>query len=109
MEQPEKKTNSLKEVWNTQLKSILLNKYFIVLVFFGIVILFASDYSMFNRMKNKKEIKRIEAEIAAKRRQIEQNKKRIYELQSDRDNLEKFAREHYLMKQDDEVIYLIEE
>jgi cell division protein FtsB len=31
------------------------------------------------------------------------------ELQSNDDNLEKFAREHYLMKRKDEDIYIIKE
>lgn len=109
MEQTENKSTGLKHFWNAYLKGIVLNKYIVVLTFFGIMLLFVSDYSVLNRMKNRAEIRRLESEIAIKRKQIEQDQKRINELKSSRDNLEKFAREHFLMKKKDEVIYLIEE
>jgi cell division protein FtsB len=40
---------------------------------------------------------------------IKEDKKRLHELQTDRDNLEKFAREQYYMKRDNEDIYIIED
>ena len=39
--------------------------------------------------------------------EIEQNKKDMNELMSDKQHLEKFARERYLMKKDNEDIFLI--
>jgi len=39
--------------------------------------------------------------------QIKKNKTKIEELQSSPENLEKFAREEYLMKKEDEVIFVI--
>ncbi len=41
--------------------------------------------------------------------EIEQNNRKMEELQSNLDNLEKFAREEYLMKKKNEVIFVVEE
>jgi len=41
---------------------------------------------------------------------IEEDRKRIEELKTDDENLEKFAREQYLMKKENEdVFYIVEE
>ena len=40
-------------------------------------------------------------------KEIDQNKIDMHELMSDNQHLEKFARERYLMKKDDEDIFLI--
>ena len=40
-------------------------------------------------------------------RKIEIDKKKIHELKTDNDNLEKFAREQYRMKKADEDIYIV--
>jgi cell division protein DivIC len=38
---------------------------------------------------------------------IEDDKRKIHELKTDNDNLEKFAREQYRMKKADEDIYIV--
>ena len=40
-------------------------------------------------------------------KKIEEDRKRIQELKTNNDNLEKFAREQYLMKKDNEDIFII--
>lgn len=40
---------------------------------------------------------------------IEEDRKRLEELQTNNANLEKFAREQYLMKKDDEDIFVIKD
>jgi len=41
--------------------------------------------------------------------EIEQNNRKMKELQSSTENLEKFGREEYLMKKKDEVLFIVEE
>ena len=38
----------------------------------------------------------------------ETDKRKLNELRSDKDNIEKFARENYLMKQENEEVFIIE-
>ena len=40
-------------------------------------------------------------------KRIETDRKKLHELKTDNDNLEKFAREQYRMKQPDEDLYII--
>ncbi len=85
----------------------LKNKY--VLVIAGLVVwLFYFDkndvFTQFdlitkcNKLNIEKEYYRIE---------IEKNKKEIFELQNNKKSLETFAREKYLMKKDNEDVFVI--
>ena len=52
-------------------------------------------------------LKKLEADKEYYVNGIEQNKKDMEELMSDPEHLEKYAREHYLMKKDNEEIFLV--
>tara|TARA_Y100000589_G_scaffold316136_1_gene340534 strand:+ start:4738 stop:4911 length:174 start_codon:yes stop_codon:yes gene_type:complete len=54
----------------------------------------------------KSELKEIQIQNANKENEIKQVKLKTYQLSTNKAELEKFAREHYLMKKNDEVIYL---
>ena len=54
----------------------------------------------------KSELKNIETQNINKENEIYQVKEKMHQLTTNKDELEKFAREHYLMKKEDEVIYL---
>lgn len=86
-----------------------INKYWIVTILFLAVTFFIGDSNLFNRFKYDERIRFLENEIDRYRKEIEQNRKKIQELQTDKEGLEQFAREEYLMKKEDEDIYLIEE
>ena len=86
-----------------------INKYWLVTIIFLAVTFFISDSNLFNRYKYDERIRFLENEIERYRKEIEQNKKKIQELQTDKAGLEQFAREEYLMKKDDEDIFIIEE
>ena len=57
-------------------------------------------------MKN--ELKEIKIQNASKENEIKQVKLKTYQLSTNKAELEKFAREHYLMKKKDEVIYVFD-
>lgn len=55
------------------------------------------------------ELKSLEDEKTFYQEEIKQTNKDLYELQSNLKSLEKFAREKYLMKKDNEEIFVIVE
>ena len=86
-----------------------LNKYWLVTILFFAVTFFVGDSNLYNRYKYNEKIRSLESEINRHKKEIEQNKKKIQELKTDREGLERFAREEYLMKKEDEDIFIIEE
>lgn len=60
-----------------------------------------------HRMRLTTQQRELKKEIKYYRDKIEQDAKKLEELHSSDENLEKFAREQYLMKQPDEEIFII--
>ena len=86
-----------------------LNKYWVVTGLFIAITFIIGDSSIIKRYEYDEKIRSLENELNRYRREIEQNKKKIQELQTDKVGLEQFAREEYLMKKEDEDIFIIEE
>jgi cell division protein DivIC len=61
------------------------------------------------RRKSNHEYNQLIEEKAYYLQKIEEDRKRINELKTNTENLEKFAREQYLMKKDNEDIFVIVE
>lgn len=57
--------------------------------------------------KNKRELGRMQDEKAFYTSEIATTKEQLHELSSDKELLEKFARERYLMKRDNEDIFVL--
>lgn len=93
-----------------QSKRILgFTSYQIVILLFLIVMLFfLSDSSITKRIKFDTQIKDLESQIEFYHQQTETDKQKLNELQSNNDDLEKFARENYLMKKENEDVFIIE-
>lgn len=91
------------------LRFILLNKYLIVFLIFSIFIVFFDEHNLIGRYKTYREIKNLENEVKFYKDEIEMTKKKKRELESDNENLEKFAREQYLLKKPNEDIFIIKE
>ncbi len=72
-------------------------------------LLFFDANSLVERYKLSREVVRMEVEKERLTEQIVQTERKMNELKSDRDQLEKFAREEYLMKRNDEVIFIIKD
>lgn len=86
-----------------------LTAYQIVILLVLIVVLFFfSDSSIPKRWKYESEIKDLESQVDYYRNQTEIDKEKLDELQSNTEDLEKFARENYLMKKENEEIFIIE-
>ncbi|MCW5900741.1 MAG: septum formation initiator family protein [Flavobacteriales bacterium] len=62
---------------------------------------------LWSNWKNMRELDRMEDQKAWYRAEIERTREQLHELDSDRELLEKFARERYLMKRDNEDIFVL--
>ena len=83
------------------------NKYTFVGLLFVIWFALFDKYSFIDRLQLRSKINQLENEQKYYREKIEEDKRKKEELLGNRDNLEKFAREQYLMKRENEDIFII--
>jgi cell division protein DivIC len=83
------------------------NKYLLtIVIFIAWVILFDSN-NLIARYREMRELRKLRAEKEYFMQRIEADRKKLNELKTDNNNLEKFAREQYRMKKADEDLYII--
>ena len=88
--------------------SWLKNKYLLTGAGFAVWILFVDDRDLITtHLKHKQELYKLEASKRYYERQIASTRQELEQLKSDPTLLEKYAREKYLMKRDNEDVYLI--
>ena len=98
----------------TQLKAehkvfrVLLNKYFIVTFVFLVWIAFFDSNSVVRWVGVRKTLHEQKAQIEFYEQEISATESKINYLKSEKDSLEKFAREEYHYHEDGEDVYLIE-
>ena len=85
------------------------NKYLIAFVAFVVWIMFFDDNNLRQHQQNIQELALLEEQVDFYKQKIEADKRKLYELQTNDENLEKFAREQFFMKKADEDIYVIVE
>ncbi|MEM9076911.1 MAG: septum formation initiator family protein [Bacteroidota bacterium] len=98
---------ALKELRQKKWFKLLTNMYILVLTIFVIWMAFFDTNSMLIHLELRKEIKKLEKQKDFLQGEIEKDKE-ILEKLSDSNELEKFAREKYYMKKENEEIFLIE-
>lgn len=84
-------------------------KYLITACIFIIWVSLFDQNNLIKRYKHMKYIKRLEDDKAYYQERIKTDAARLKELRTDKDNLEKFAREEYFMKKPNEDIFVIVE
>ncbi|MDQ3110099.1 MAG: septum formation initiator family protein [Bacteroidota bacterium] len=92
-----------------QILSVLKNRYVITIAIAVVWLLFFDRNDVFSQYERHQEVKKLEAEHSYYKTEIGNNKREGIELQSNLKLLEKFGREHYLMKKDNEDIYVLVE
>ncbi|MGI9530627.1 FtsB family cell division protein [Lutimonas sp.] len=99
---------NLKQLKENKVFRFLSNKYVIVLVLFLVWMGFFDDNSFFvNHRELDQEIEKLENANEYYKKQIEADQNVINNL-NDPDSLEKYAREEYKMKKENEDIFIIE-
>lgn len=73
------------------------------------ILLLIDDTTFYKLYKMKQELHSLELENIKKQKEIIQIKEKTKQLTTNKFALEKFAREHYLMKKNDEVIYVFDD
>ena len=99
MENPKKKKSALLQ--------FISNKYVWVLLFFIIWMLFLDNYSYFDHRFLNKQIDELETNKEYYQEEIKKDEQSI-KLLKNPNQIEKYAREKYYMKNDSEDIYIIE-
>lgn len=87
--------------------SVLTNTYVLVLTVFAVWMMFFDTNSLFIHLELKKEIKKLEKQKEFLNEEIKNDKIIIKKL-TNKEEIEKFAREEYFLKKKNEEIYLIE-
>ena len=96
-----------KELKNKKWFGIVTNMYILVLTVFVIWMLFFDTNSLLIHLELRKEINKLEKTKEYLKDEIAKDKIIIEKL-SDKEELQKFAREKYYLKKKDEEIFLIE-
>lgn len=86
---------------------ILRSKYFIAAMIFLVWVSLFDENNLIERYQLIKELKQTEKDKKYYRHRIEEDAARLRELKTNDDNLEKFAREQYLMRKDNEDVFII--
>ena len=88
--------------------SIFKNKYLLTAAAFAAWMLFFDDRDVINtHFKGRMELNRLEKSKAYYEEQIRDTRKELNKLKSDAGTLEKYAREKYWMKRDNEDLFII--
>lgn len=88
--------------------SFLKNKFFLSTAFFAIWILFFDKNDLFTQMARGNELTSLKKSKEYYSEQIAQERKISEELQSNPATIEKYAREKYLMKRENEDLFIIQ-
>lgn len=83
------------------------NRYVVILIFFGIWLLFLDDASYLQHRTLNKEIKTLESNKKYYEDEIRKDQKQIKEL-NNTEKVEHYAREKYYMQKPNEDVYIIE-
>lgn len=96
------------EVWNKLLPWIR-NKYILTSLVFLLWLIIFDRSNWFDMVGELRSIHSLENEKEYYQKKIETDSKKLKELKTNDQNLEKFAREQYLMKKNGEDIFIVEE
>jgi len=98
-----------KELLNNALKAIAKNKFLLTGALFFIWIALFDTNSWYDRNRLKKERTKLINEKAFYIDKIAKDSASLEQLKTNNENLEKFARENYLMKKENEEVFVIVE
>lgn len=82
-------------------------KYGLVAVFFFIITFVVGDSNLVKRYSYDEKIRDLEKEIKYYRKEIETSQKKINDLRFNKEWLERYAREEYFMKKENEDVFII--
>jgi cell division protein FtsB len=93
----------------THIPAWLKNKYFISFSAFAVVMLFLDRNDILTQFSRNKELNKLQQSRQYYTTQIASERKELEALKNNPATLEKYAREKYLMKRDNEELFVISE
>ena len=87
----------------------LRNKYLILFLLFILWVVFIDDYNLINQSKIKNTVDDLKSQKEFYISEIKSDSIELYKLQNDPAEQERFAREKFLMKKENEDIFIIRE
>jgi cell division protein FtsB len=93
----------MKKLWQ-----IITNKFLLTGLAFGIWMVYFDDNNWTSQEERKKELRETEMNITYLKSEITRMEQEHYNLVSNPEMLEAYAREHYNMKRDSEDLFIIE-
>jgi cell division protein FtsB len=88
--------------------SFVQNKFFLATVCFLVWMLFFDKNDMFTQLQRRSDLNALKQSKAYFEKQIAENRKFSKDLQFNASAIEKYAREKYLMKRDNEDLFIIQ-
>ncbi|MBL4653950.1 MAG: septum formation initiator family protein [Flavobacteriales bacterium] len=96
----------LKRYWDNT-PSYLKNKYVLTIIVFSFWMLFFDQHNLISQLQLQSELSQYETDKEYYQDKITRTEQDLNNLLTNEDNLEKFAREKYLMKKDNEDVFVI--
>ncbi len=85
----------------------LRNKYVLTIAVFSIWMLFFDQNNLVDRIRMTSEIRSLEVDREYYLEQIQKDSANLSELTTNKENLEKYAREQFLMKKSNEDVFVV--
>ena len=95
----------IKDFYNKYLSRV--NAYWLVTIVFFALTFVMGDSSLYKRYTYDEKIRSLEKEIKHYQKEIEINSKKLNDLHTDKEGLERFAREEYFLKKPNEDVFII--
>ena len=93
----------------SRIPAVLKNKYLLATVLFMVFIVFFDDRDLISNFRHTAELRDLEKSKTHYEQEIAKTKQELKQLRTDAALLEKYARERYLMKRDNEDLFLVKD
>ena len=87
---------------------LLSNRYWLAIAAFAVWIIFFDESNLFVQRQRTRELNELNKKIEYYKGQVAQTRQELKDLQNDPAILEKYAREKYFMKRDNEEVFVID-
>lgn len=86
---------------------IITNKYLVAFAVFAVMMLFFDENNLFVQLDRKRQLNELLSQKAYYEKQISLTNNELSELQKSPASVEKFVREHYMMKRTNEDVFVV--
>ncbi|RZL47565.1 MAG: septum formation initiator family protein [Pedobacter sp.] len=90
-----------------RLLELIRNKYFLAVITFGVWMMFFDKNDMLSQYEYRAQVNKLQQEKDFYAKETASVKKDLKELDSNLNTVEKFAREKYFMKKDNEDVFVV--